>query len=239
MLFGEAHGHYLTALSTSNDESLSAKRLKECKELASRLSSFFVGAAREEFSAVILKIVKAGIDYAFTDAPRRLSFLTCAVINFASKLPRVGFYDILKNLQDRTRNINTDEDPSGWRPYLTFVDTLREKSLKKEDEREGTSVKRRGRPTKKQHTEGKKLFDENSSSEEEDEISDGPDEEKNQMDDDEDMPLMQTLASAKLRALRTSREENRRQASRGEPENLAASTSGFSNSRNINFGGLN
>ena len=38
----------------------------------------------------------------------------------------------LKNLQDRTRNINTDEDPSGWRPYLTFVDTLREKSLKKE-----------------------------------------------------------------------------------------------------------
>ncbi|GKB03784.1 sister-chromatid cohesion protein 3, partial [Tanacetum coccineum] len=276
----QAHARYLAALSTSNDESLSARRLKECKDLASRLSSFFVGPAREESSAVILKIVKAGIDYAFTDAPHRLSFLTCAVINFASKLPRTGFYDILyssvhhgehpkgefymkfyyvqalistcisslKNLQGRTRNINTDEDPSGWRPYLTFVDTLREKSLKKEgqwlsgtayigiyvssvntsmisDEREGTSVKRRGRPPKKQQMEGKKLFDENSSSEEEDEISDGPDEEMNQVDEDEDMPLMQTLASAKLRALRTSREENRRQASRGEPENLAASTS--------------
>ena len=94
-------------------------------------------------------------------------------------------------------------------------------------ERERTSVKRHGRPPKKQQIEGKKLFDENSSNEEEDEISDGPDEEKNQVDDHEDMPLMQTLASAKLRALRrTSREENRRQASRGEPENLAASTSG-------------
>nr|GEX62538.1 sister-chromatid cohesion protein 3 [Tanacetum cinerariifolium] len=222
----QAHARYLAALFTSNDESLSARRLKECKDLASRLSSFFVGPAREESSAVILKIVKAGIDYAFTDAPQRLSFLTCAVINFASKFPRTGFYDILKNLQGRTRNINTDEDPSGWRPYLTFVDTLREKSLKKEDEREGTSVKRRGRPPKKQQMEGKKLFDENSSSEEEDEISDGPDEEKNQVDEDEDMPLMQTLASAKLRALRTSREDNRRQASRGELENLAASTSG-------------
>lgn len=38
----------------------------------------------------------------------------------------------LKNLQDRTANVNTDEDPSGWRPYLTFVDNLREKSLKYE-----------------------------------------------------------------------------------------------------------
>ncbi|GKC46444.1 hypothetical protein Tco_1064166, partial [Tanacetum coccineum] len=62
--------------------------------LASRLSSFFVGPAREESSAVILKIVKAGIDYDFTDAPLRLSFLTCAVINFASKLLRAGFHDM-------------------------------------------------------------------------------------------------------------------------------------------------
>ncbi|PWA47465.1 sister-chromatid cohesion protein 3 [Artemisia annua] len=68
-------------------------------------------------------------------------------------------------------------------------------------ERERTSVKRHGRPPKKQQTEGKKVFDENNSNEEEDEISDGPDDEKNQVDDDEDMPLMQTLASAKLRAL--------------------------------------
>nr|GFB47319.1 sister-chromatid cohesion protein 3 [Tanacetum cinerariifolium] len=61
------------------------------------------------------------------------------MLHFLSKLPRAGFYDILKNLQDRTRNMNTDEDPSSWRPYLTFVDTLPEKSLKK-DEREGTSA---------------------------------------------------------------------------------------------------
>ncbi|GJU68180.1 hypothetical protein Tco_1254439 [Tanacetum coccineum] len=40
----------------------------------------------------------------------------------------------------------------------------------------------------------------------------GPDEEKNQVDEDEDVLLRQTLASAKLRALRTSREKNRRQA---------------------------
>ena len=87
-------------------------------------------------------------------------------------------------------------------------------------------VKRYGRPTKKHYIEGKKLFDENSSSEEEDEISSGPDKEKNQVDDDENIPLMQTLVSIKLRDIRTSIKENRRQASRGEPENLAASTSG-------------
>lgn len=39
------------------------------------------------------------------------------------------------------------------------------------DEKEGTSVKRRGRPRKKCNIEGKKLFDERDSSEEEDSIS--------------------------------------------------------------------
>lgn len=28
--------------------------------------------------------------------------------------------------------MNTDEDPSGWRPYYTFVDHLREKYAKNE-----------------------------------------------------------------------------------------------------------
>lgn len=28
--------------------------------------------------------------------------------------------------------MNTDEDPSGWRPYHNFVDTLQEKCLKNE-----------------------------------------------------------------------------------------------------------
>lgn len=30
------------------------------------------------------------------------------------------------------QNVKTDVDPSGWRPYHTFVDTLREKYLKNE-----------------------------------------------------------------------------------------------------------
>lgn len=39
----------------------------------------------------------------------------------------------LKDVQKRTENVNTDEDPSGWRPYHTFVDSLREKYAKNED----------------------------------------------------------------------------------------------------------
>lgn len=78
----------MVEISTSNDESLSAKRLKECKDLATRLSSFFVGvSARDKYNTVISKIVKDGIQYAFM-AAQHLSFLTCAVINFASKLPK-------------------------------------------------------------------------------------------------------------------------------------------------------
>ncbi|XP_071738287.1 sister-chromatid cohesion protein 3-like isoform X3 [Rutidosis leptorrhynchoides] len=216
-----AHVRYLMVASTSNDEFMVAKRFKECKDLASRLSGFFVGVgARDRYNTVILKIVKNGVEYAFMDAPGRLSFLTCAVSIFTSKLLKADILDILKNIQDRTANVNMDENPSGWRPYMTFVENLRERSLKNEYEKEGTSVRRRGRPRKKQNIEGKKLFDEKSSSEE-DEISDAPNDEEDQVDKDEDegVPLIHSMkASAKLRSLKLSREENRRQqqASRGE-----------------------
>nr|GEV95715.1 sister-chromatid cohesion protein 3 [Tanacetum cinerariifolium] len=115
------HARYLATLSTS-DVSLSATTFEDCEDLAVRFSHLLC----EETSAVILKTVQDGIDYAFKDAPVCLSFLTCGVINFAFNLPRAYFSDILKNLQDRTRNINTEEDPIAWRPYFTFVDNLRE-----------------------------------------------------------------------------------------------------------------
>lgn len=38
----------------------------------------------------------------------------------------------VKDVQGRTENVNTDEDPSGWRPYHTFVDNLLEKYAKNE-----------------------------------------------------------------------------------------------------------
>jgi hypothetical protein len=45
----------------------------------------------------------------------------------------------VKDVQKRTENVNTDEDPSGWRPYYTFVDSLREKYAKNEGF-QGTTV---------------------------------------------------------------------------------------------------
>ena len=38
----------------------------------------------------------------------------------------------VKDVQNRTENVNTDEDSSGWRPYYTFIDSLREKCAKNE-----------------------------------------------------------------------------------------------------------
>lgn len=42
------------------------------------------------------------------------------------------FMGSLKDVERRTATVNTDEDPSGWRPYLTFVETIREKYTKNE-----------------------------------------------------------------------------------------------------------
>ncbi|KAB1203030.1 Sister-chromatid cohesion protein 3 [Morella rubra] len=223
-----AYRRYMMELSRSDDETLTSKSFIECKDLATRLSATFVGAARNKYRSDILKIVKDGIEYAFVDAPKQLLFLEGAVLHFISKLPATDVLDILKDVQKRTENVNTDEDPSGWRPYHTFVDSLREKYAKNEDiqdEKEGASVRRRGRPRKRRNIEGKRLFDEHSSSGEEDSISgsdreDAQDEEEKQdEEEEEDAPLIRSIrSSSKLRSLRLSREENKSQPRAGDGE---------------------
>ncbi|KAL4558817.1 hypothetical protein LXL04_037019 [Taraxacum kok-saghyz] len=198
----QAYGRYLA---TSKNESLSAQRFKECKDLSARLSDFFEGpAARIKYRPVVLKIMHNGIHHAFTDGLWRLPFLMAAVISFASRLSKSDVLAIIKDLEDRTRGVNMDQDPSGWAPFKAFMAGLHERSLKNEDEKEGSTVKRgRGRPRKNPVLEGKKLFaDNNSSSEEEDSI----DEEEDQGgDEDEEVRMIHSIrASAKLRALKVS-----------------------------------
>ncbi|XAR61268.1 hypothetical protein NMG60_11034916 [Bertholletia excelsa] len=233
----QAYQRHMVALE-SNDESLASKSFQECKDLAARLSGTFVGAARNKHRSDILKIVKDGIEFAFVDAPKQLSFLDGAVIHFVSKLPTPDIVEILKDVQKQTENVNMEVDPSGWRPYHTFLDSLHEKCAKNEgiqDEREGTTVRRRGRPPKRPNLQGKKLFDDHGSSEEEDSISvsdqDAQDDEQHEEEEDE-APLIRSLKSAsKLRSLKVSREENKGQRRAGDSgratENVAASrTSG-------------
>ncbi|KAK4785211.1 hypothetical protein SAY86_001900 [Trapa natans] len=109
----------------------------------------FTGGARNKHRSEILKIVRDGIDYAFSDAPKQLSFLECSVLHFVYKLPHADILDILKNVQRRTGNVNTDENPSDWRPYNIFVDNLRVKCVKIEglpEGKEGVSVRHRAVP---------------------------------------------------------------------------------------------
>ncbi|CAK7348957.1 unnamed protein product [Dovyalis caffra] len=204
-----AYDRHLVDLSRSDDESVTSKSFLECKDLAARLSGTFVGAARNKHRSDILKIVRDGIEYAFVEAPKQLSFLEGAVLHFVSKLPVVDILEILKDVQSRTENVNTDEDPSGWRPYHTFVDSLREKYVKNEGLPDAKERRRGGRPRKRRNIEGKRLFDEDSSSEEQDSISgsDQEDEEEKQDEEEEEEPLIHSLkSSSKLRSLKLSRE---------------------------------
>lgn len=76
------------------EEDLSVKSFQECKDLATRLSGTFVGAARSKHRADILKIVKDGIEFAFLDSPKQLSFLDGVVLHFVSKLPTLDILDM-------------------------------------------------------------------------------------------------------------------------------------------------
>ncbi|XP_061366461.1 sister-chromatid cohesion protein 3 [Gastrolobium bilobum] len=237
----KAYHRHIVDISGSENDSLENNSFLGCKDLAARLSGTFIGAARNKHRSDILKVVRDGIEYAFVDAPKQLSFLEAAVLHFVSKLPASDVLEIMKDVQKRTENVNTEENPSGWRPYYTFIDSLREKYAKNEgfqDEKEGVSVRRRGRPRKRQNITGKKLFDEQSSSEDEDSISvfeqDAQDEGGRQEEDDEDAPLIHSIrSSSKLRSLGVSREESKSQTKTGSSvratDNLSASrTSGAS-----------
>lgn len=88
------------------------------------------------------------------------------------------------------------------------------------DEREGTSVRRRGRPRKQRNIQGKRLFDGQSSSEEESisgsDQEDAEDEDDKQ-DEDERIPLNSLRpSSSKLRSLKISREEAKGQTRTGD-----------------------
>ncbi|TKY61845.1 Sister-chromatid cohesion protein 3 [Spatholobus suberectus] len=236
----KAYHRHPVNISGSESSSLENNSFLGCKDLAAKLSGTFIGAARIKHRPDILKIVRDGIEYAFVDAPKQLSFLEAAVLHFVPKLPAPDVSEIMKDVQQRTENVNTEENPSGWRPYNTFIECLREKCAKNEgfqDEKEGGAVRRRGRPRKRQNIQGKKLFDEQSSSEDEDSISayeqDAQDEGR-RLEDDEDAPLIHSIrSSSKLRSLGVSREESKVQTKTGNSvratDNLSASrTSGAS-----------
>jgi cohesin complex subunit SA-1/2 len=53
-----------------------------------------VGAARNKHRSDILKIARDGIEYAFVDSPKQLSFLEGAVLHFVSKLPVVDILEM-------------------------------------------------------------------------------------------------------------------------------------------------
>lgn len=78
----------------SDNESLASKSYSDCKDLATRLSGTFMGAARKKHKLEIIKIVKAGISFAFEDSPKQLSFLEGAVLPFLSKLPTSDVLDM-------------------------------------------------------------------------------------------------------------------------------------------------
>ncbi|RZC93867.1 hypothetical protein C5167_016561 [Papaver somniferum] len=192
-----AYNRHVLEVSKSDDESLTSKSLTECKDLAARLAETFVGAVRNKYRSDILKIVKQGILFAFEDAPRQLSFLE-AILHFVYRLPTSDILEIVKDVQKRTENVNTDEDPSGWRPYVTFVDHLREKYAKNAGL--------------------------NESSEEDDSISasdqEGPEEEDQ---DEEEAPLIHSFKSAaKLRSLRVQRQESKSKDSGKAPQEDAS-----------------
>ncbi|XP_077232423.1 sister-chromatid cohesion protein 3 [Tasmannia lanceolata] len=212
-----AYQRHAVEISKSDDEPLTSKSFLECKDLAARLSGTFVGAARNKHRSHILKIVKDGVSFAFVDAPKQLPFLEGVVLHFVSKLPTSDVLEILKDVQKRSENVNTDEDPSGWRPYYTFVDHLREKCAKNEgfqDEKEGNSAKRRGRPRKARNLQGKKLFDGQGSSEDDDSISASDQEDVEEEEEEDERPLIHSFrtASSKLRSMRVSRQESKGQA---------------------------
>lgn len=216
-----AYERYIAHVNDGENQALTGKSYSECQDLASRLAGSYVGAARNKNKSEILKVIQDGVSFAFEDLPNLLPFLEAALLPFVSKLSSPDIPDILADIEKKAQATNMNLDQSAWRPYITFVNHLREKYAKNEvlHEEEEKPVKRRGRPRKVRdapdvanvrNVRGKKLFKDdghNSSGEESISASDHQGHgEGNDSDDDADQPLINTIRSsaAKLRSLKIS-----------------------------------
>eukprot|EP00850_Spirogloea_muscicola_P001107 SM000004S14977 [mRNA] locus=s4:522604:529013:- [translate_table: standard] len=156
-----------------------------CKELATRLASQFAGFTMAKTRPMLLRIVTEGVAHAFADLPSRLSFLEAGVIQFVPKLGAENMQQILADARRRASNIDIDEDPHAWRPFINFSSLIEEK-LNKAGFKEGPA-KRRGRPRKAgREGQRKRLFADRDSGEEEgDDMDEGDMEETSHEDLDD------------------------------------------------------
>ncbi|KAJ4785945.1 Cohesin subunit SA-3 [Rhynchospora pubera] len=215
-----SYHRYRSSIARGNQLEI-GRSLSDCKELASRLSGAFVGAAITKNKSEIIKIVMDGIEFAFSDAPDLLTFLELALVPFVSKLPSADVLDILKDVEVKIKNFNMNENPTAWNPYNNFVAFLHEKYSKNETipDVEEKPVRRRGRPRKARDAPpAKKLFEEPGalSEEEEDPISGSDTEAQYQQEDDveADQLLIHTIRSAtKLRGMRVQNQHSSSQPS--------------------------
>ncbi|KAJ1390703.1 Stromalin conservative domain [Sesbania bispinosa] len=233
----KAYHRHTVDISGNENVSSEDNSISGCKNLAAQLSGTFIGAARNKHRSDILKIVRDGIEYAFVDAPKQLSFLEAAVLPFVSKLPAPDVLEMMFKSEQKMsiqRKIPVAGVPITHLLTAYGINMQRMKAFKMR--KKGFLLDEGGRPRKRQNIPGKKLFDEHSSSEDEDSISaseqDAQDDRGRQEEDDEDAPLIQSIrSSSKLRSLGVSREESKGQTKAGNSvratDNLSASrTSG-------------
>ncbi|KMZ68811.1 Cohesin subunit SA-3, partial [Zostera marina] len=190
-----AYKRHMLDLSVGNELSFD-KSFSECKDLATRLSTSFIGAARNKHKSHILQITKDGVAFAFEDIPMKLSFLEAAVLPFVYKLPTLDAIETLKYAKKMSNGINTDEDPSSWRPYHTFIDNLTEKYAKNELNQDDTELnipRRHVRKRKTKKPKGRKLFQDSS---DDDFISDSDESDHGNENDDDEQPIIHTFKSA-------------------------------------------
>ncbi|XP_024538812.1 sister-chromatid cohesion protein 3 isoform X2 [Selaginella moellendorffii] len=173
-----------------DDEEAKPKSFELCKELANRLSATFSGFARNIHRPSILKLVRNGVEHAFEDTPTQLSFLEACVLPFLQRLAAADIRDIIENVQSRVNDDDVDQDPTGWRPYQTFLEHLQERVSKTEAPGKHDQPPRPPRNAKTNNK--KKLFGDESESDEEQ-----PSESEDQIEDDDDTPLYQVRQKLK------------------------------------------
>ncbi|MCO5559749.1 hypothetical protein L7F22_013351 [Adiantum nelumboides] len=224
-----AYSRHKSEVQKTDEDWSTSRTFLDCKELASKLSATFSGSARNLYKSSILHIVKEGIEYAFYDAPKQLPFLEGGVLQFALKLPQAEVQEILSDLERRVEGVNTDEDPSSWRPYFTFVDYLREKAFKaphNDGEKAGSVIRQQPRSRKAGDIQGKKLFEGDETTDDE-HLSDSG---EKHMGEDDDTPLQNNRRRTRARDAGTSKVHTVDRVSQATDDGALADISVYSNS---------
>eukprot|EP00898_Chlorokybus_atmophyticus_P007089 jgi/Chlat1/7381/Chrsp6S07410 len=111
--------------------------------LAIRVAAIYTTFGGLSMRTTVAKIVRGGLEYAFADAPKRLSFIQSGLTPFTAKLSINDVAAIVSEVQEKAMQLRAREGDDDWKPLFAYISQLQDRRDKVRVDGEGSSRKQK------------------------------------------------------------------------------------------------